>query len=182
MSTRSSVFGVAFFFISSVCAIAGSASSGGAQIAPNDNASVSTYKVTDTSVGASARDSAGAATSQASGTTSTNASSTGASSTDASSSNGVASSNGSAPSTFGVGPSGAKSANATAIEIAREKVIDTGDKAVETEKPGKAKPGDKTFAPGLLDKGSDISAVGAQKEHASTSKANESKSATSEDS
>src|SRR5437588_6843629 len=87
MSTRSLVFGIAFFFISSVCAIAGSAAGGGAQLAPTDNAAVSTYKVTDVSVGASARDSAGAATSQPGGS-----SSTGASSTDTSSSNGAASS------------------------------------------------------------------------------------------
>src|SRR5437588_12996485 len=112
MSTRSSVFGVAFFFISSVCAIAGSASSGGAQIAPNDNASVSTYKVTDTSVGASARDSAGASTSQLNGSSSTNASSTDTSSSNgAASSSGTAPSNGSASSNFGVGPSGAKNAH-----------------------------------------------------------------------
>jgi hypothetical protein len=100
---------------------------------------------------------------------------------DTSSSSGPASSNGSAPSTFGGGPSGAKSANETAIEMAREKVIDTGDKAIETDKPAKAEPRDKTFAPGLLDTVSDISAVGARKEHASGSKADESKSAASED-
>jgi hypothetical protein len=61
-------------------------------------------------------------------------------------------------------------------------VIDTGDKTVETEKPAKSEPSDKTFAPGLLDKVNDISAVGGQKEHASASKADESKSATSENS
>jgi hypothetical protein len=65
--------------------------------------------------------------------------------------------------------------------MAREKVIDTGDKAIETEKSAKAESRDKTFAPGLLDKVSDISAVGAQKESGSVSKANESKSAASED-
>ena len=64
----------------------------------------------------------------------------------------------------------------------REKVIDTGDKVVETDKPAKVESSDKTFAAGLLDKVNDISVVGAQKEHASTSKANESKSTTSEDS
>ena len=177
MSLRSFAICTAPLFVSSVCAIAGSAG-GGAQIAPNDNSSVSTYKVTDTSVGASARDAAGAATSQSGGSSSTNASS----SNGAASSSGTASSNGGTSSNFGVGPSGAKSANATAtaIEIAREKVIDTGDKAVETEKPAKAGPSDKTFAPGLLDKVNDISAVGAQKEHSSASKANESKSAASE--
>jgi hypothetical protein len=104
-----------------------------------------------------------------------------ASSSGAASSNGTASSNGSAPSTFGFGPSGAKSANQTAIEMAREKVIDTGDKAVETSKSAKAETSDKTFAPGLLDKVSDISAVGAQKEHGSGSKTDQSKSAGSED-
>jgi hypothetical protein len=65
--------------------------------------------------------------------------------------------------------------------MAREKVIDTGNKAIETEKSAKAESRDKTFAPGLLDKVSDISTVGAQKEHASGAKADESKSATSED-
>jgi hypothetical protein len=166
--------------LSSVCAVAGSSAGSGAQLGPTDNASVSTYKVTDTSVGASARDSAGASASQAGGPS-------GASSTDASSSNGAAasngsaSSNGSAPSTFGGGPSGAKSANETAIEMAHEKVIDTGDKAIETDKPAKAEPRDKTFAPGLLDKVSDISAVGAQKEQGSRSKTDQSKSAGSED-
>jgi hypothetical protein len=165
--------------LSSVCAVAGSAAGSSAQIGPTDNnTSVSTYKVTETGVGANARDSAGASASQAGGPSGT--SSTGASSTDASSSNGAASSNGSAPSTFGGGPSGAKSANETAIEMAREKVIDTGDKAVETDKAAKAEPRDKTFAPGLLDKVSDISAVGAQKEHATDSKTGESKSAASE--
>jgi hypothetical protein len=59
-------------------------------------------------------------------------------------------------------------------------VIDTGDKAVEKDKSAKAESNDKTFAPGLLDKVSDISAVGAQKEHASGSNTNESKSASSE--
>jgi hypothetical protein len=178
MSTRSSVFGVAFFFVSGVCAVAGSASSGGPQIAPTDNTAVSTYKATDTSVGASARDSAGASTSQASGPSS--ATSTNASSTDASSSNGSGSSNGSAPSAYGISPRATKDSNDVATQIAREKVIDTGDKAVETDKSAKAEPSDKTFAPHLLDAVSDISAVGAQKEHASGSKANESKSAASE--
>src|SRR4029077_14061048 len=124
-------------------------------------------------------DSAGASASQAGGPSGT--SSTGASSTDASSSNGPASSNGSAPSNFGGGPSGAKSANETAIEMAHEKVIDTGDKVVETDKAVKAEPRDKTFAPGLLDKVSDISAVDAQKEQGSRSKTDQSKSAASED-
>jgi hypothetical protein len=179
MSTRSSVFGIAFFFVSGACAIAGSASSGGPQIAPTDNAAVSTYKATDTSVGASARDSAGASTAQAGGPSSTNASAT--SSTDASSSNGSGSSNGSAPSAYGISPRATKDSNDVATQIAREKVIDTGDKAVETEKSAKAESRDKTFAPGLLDTVSDISAVGAQREHASGSKADESKSAALED-
>ena len=185
MRLQSFICCAACLALSSVCAVAGSAAGSSAQIAPTDNTSVSTYKVTDTSVGASARDSAGASASQAGGPSGT--SSTGASSTDASSSNGAAasngaaSSNGSAPSTFGVGPSGAKSANETAIEMAHEKVIDTGDKAIETDKPAKAEPRDKTFAPGLLDKVSDISAVGAQKEQGSRSKTDQSKSAGSED-
>jgi hypothetical protein len=59
-------------------------------------------------------------------------------------------------------------------------VIDTGDKAVETEKSAEVESSDKTFAPHLLDTVSDISAVGAQKEHASGSKADENKSAASE--
>lgn len=182
MSTRSSVFGIAFFFVSSVCAIAGSAAGGGAQIAPTDNASVSTYKVPDTSVGASAQSSAGASAAQAGGASSTSGSSMDtASSSGAASSNGTASTNGSAPSTFGVGPSGAKSANQIAIEMAREKVIDTGDKAVETGKPAKAESSDKTFAPRLLETVSDISAVGGQKEYGSGSKTGESKSAASEE-
>jgi hypothetical protein len=178
MSTRSSVFGVAFFFVSSVYAIAGSAAGGGAQIAPMDNASVSTYKVPDTSVGASAQSSAGASTSQAgapSSATSSNASSTGASS-----SNGSASSNESAPSGYGISPRAANDSNNISKEIAREKVIDTGDRAIDTDKSAKVESRDKTFAPGLLDKVSDISAVGAQKEHASGSKAGEGKSASSE--
>lgn len=180
MSIRSSVLGVAFFFVSSVCAVAGSAASGGPQIAPNDNtsASTSTYKVTDTSIGASARDSAGASASQASGPSSTNASST---ATDASSSNGTASSNGSAPSAFGTAPRATNDSNNIATQIAREKVIDTGDKAVEKEKPAKVESSDKTFAPSLLDTVSDISAVGAQKERASGSKADENKSAAAQD-
>jgi len=181
MSTRSSVFGVAFFFVSSVFATAGSSGGGGAQVAPNDNGSVSAYKVTDTSVGASARDSAGASGLSSSGSSSSSASSTGASSTDASSSNGAASSNGGAPSVFGTTPRGTRDANDSATAIAREKVIDTGDKAVETEKMAKAKSSDKTFAPGLLDKVSDISAVSGQKEAGSGSKTNESKSAESQD-
>ena len=181
MRIRSSFFGIAFFFVSIVCAIAGSASGGGAQVGPTDNASVSTYKVTDTSVGASARDSAGASASQVSGGSSTNSSSTDAGSTNgAASSSGTASSNVNAPSA-GVGPSGARSANATAIEMAREKIIDTGDKAVETKKSARTESRDKTFAPGLLDKVNDISAVGAQKEGASASKSDESKAAASKD-
>src|SRR5438270_7996418 len=148
MSLRSFAICTASLFVSSVCAIAGSAG-GGAQIAPNDNASVSTYKVTDTSVGASARDSAGASTSQLNGSSSTNASSTDTSSSNgAASSSGTASSNGSASSNFGVGPSGAKNAHETATEIAREKVIDTGDKGVETEKLAKAGRRDTTCARG----------------------------------
>ncbi|HWY50836.1 MAG TPA: hypothetical protein VNW72_05075 [Chthoniobacterales bacterium] len=188
MSTRSLVFGVAFLFVSSLCAIAGSAAGGGAALGPTDNSSVSTYKVTNTGVGASAQSSAGGSASQGSSSSSTSGSSTdtssssgAASSSGVASSNGTASTNSSAPSTFGVGPSGAKSANQTAIELARERVIDTGDKAVETEKPAKTEPRDKTFAPGLLDKVSDISAVGAQKEHGSGSKTDESKSAASGD-
>jgi hypothetical protein len=177
MSTRSSVCGVAFFFVSSVGAIAGSAAGGGAQIAPNDNTPVSTYKATDTSVGASARDSAGASASQVSGSSSTNASSTDAASTNASSSNGAASSNGGAPSGYGISPRAANNSNNISKEIAREKVIDTGDKAIDTDKSAKVESRDKTFAPGLLDKVSDISAVSAQKEHASGSKAGEGKSA-----
>jgi hypothetical protein len=181
MRIKSFILCTACLALSSVCALAGSAATGGPQIAPTDNSAVSTYKVTDTSVGASARDSAGASASQASGpssTTSTNASST---ATDASSSNGTASSNGSAPSAYGISPHATKDSNDVATQIAREKVIDTGDKAVETEKSAKVESRDKTFAPGLLDKVSDISAVGAQKEHGSDSKAAESKSAASED-
>jgi hypothetical protein len=60
-------------------------------------------------------------------------------------------------------------------------VIDTGGKAIETDKSAKAESSDKTFAPGLLDKVSDISAVSAQKERASGSKSGESKSTASED-
>src|SRR2546423_15604834 len=86
MSPRSSIFGMGFFFVSSVCAVAGSAAGGGAQIAPTDNSSVSTYKVPDTSIGASARDSAGASGLPSSGSTSSTSSS-GSSSTDASSTN-----------------------------------------------------------------------------------------------
>ncbi len=174
MSTRSSVFGVAFFFVSSVCAVAGSAASGSAQVAPTDNTSVSTYKVTDTSVGASARDSAGASTSQAGGPS-------GTTNTDASASSGAASSNGSAPSTSGISPRVTEGSNNTSAEIRHEKVIDTGDKAIDTDKSAKVESSDKTFAPGALDKVSDISAVSAQKAQDSAFKANESKSAASED-
>jgi hypothetical protein len=158
-------------------AIAGGSSAGsGAQIAPTDNSSVSTYKVTDTSVGASARESAGASTSQPGSSTSESASSG-----NASSSNGSGSSAGPRDNTVSEGSS-ARSGNANEIskEIAREKVIDTGDKAVETEKPAKAEPRDKTFAPHLLDTVSDISAVGAQKEQGSRSKTDQSKSTGSE--
>jgi hypothetical protein len=174
---------IALLFGFALSAVAGSAASGGAQVAPTDNSSVSTYKVTDTSVGASARDSAGASSSQASGpasTNNTNASSTSASATNASSSNGAASSNGNGSSGYGISPRGTTDSNQVSTAIAREKVIDTGDKAVDTAKPAKAESSDKTFAPGLLDTVGDISVVGAQKEHASGSKADESKSAASE--
>jgi hypothetical protein len=162
--------------LSSVCAIAGSAAAGGAQVGPTDNATVSTYKATDTSVGASARDSAGASTSQTSGpsgTTNTNASS--------SSAGGAASPNGSAPSTSGISPRVTEGSNNISAEIRHEKVIDTGDKAIDTDKSAKVESSDKTFAPGALDKVSDISIVSAQKAQTSASKANESKSAASDD-
>src|SRR5437764_764771 len=111
MSLRSFAICTASLFVSSVCAVAGSAAGGGAQIAPTDNASVSTYKATDTSAGASARDSAGASSLSSGGSSSSSSSSgssAGASSTDASSSSGSTSSNGGAPSGFGIGPQGAK--------------------------------------------------------------------------
>lgn len=160
--------------LSTVCAVAGSAASGGAQVAPTDNTSVSTYKVTDTSVGASARDSAGASTSQAGGPS-------GTTNTDASGSGGAASSNGSAPSTSGISPRVTEGSNNISAEIRHEKVIDTGDKAIDTDKSAKVGSSDKTFAPGALDKVSDISVVSAQKAQDSASKANESKSAAAED-
>ena len=157
-------------------AMAGGSSAGGAQIAPTDNSSVSTYKVTDTSPGASARDSAGGSTSQPGSSTSDSASSG-----SASSSNGSGSSAGPRDNTVSEGSARSGNANDISTGIAHEKVIDTGDTAVETEKPAKAESSDKTFAPRLLDTVSDISAVGAQKEHASDSKADEKKSAASED-
>ena len=169
----------------------GSSAGGGAQIAPTDNTAVSTYKVTDISPGANVQvGAAGAPTSQPSGPGS---SGTGVAATDAASSNGGAgpfngagSSNGTSASSgvassgFGASPR-VTNDSSFAKQIAREKVIDTGDKAVETDKPAKVESSDKTFAPGLLDKVSDISAVGAQKEHGSSSKADDSKSAASED-
>ena len=110
-------------------------------------------------------------------------SSGGASSSDAggSSSTGTASSNGSGPSAYGISPGGTKDSNQVSTEIAREKVIDTGDKAVETEKTTKTESKDKTFTPRLLDTVSDISAVGAQEEHSSASKADKNKSAAAQD-
>lgn len=153
---------IALLFGFALSAVAGSAAGGGAQVAPADNSSVSTYKVTDTSVGASARDSAGASSSQASGPSSTSSKS--ASSTSGSSSNGAASSNGSGSSGYGISPRGTTDSNQVSTAIAREKVIDTGDKAVDTAKPAKAESSDKTFAPGLLDTVSDISKVSAQGE------------------
>src|SRR5438067_2334486 len=168
MSLRSFAICTASLFVSSVCAVAGSAAGGGAQIAPTDNASVSTYKATDTSAGASARDSAGASSLSSGGSSSSSSgSSAGASSTDASSSSGSTSSNGGAPSAFGSTPRATNDSAAVATEIKREKVIDTGDKAVETDKVAKPTSSDKTFAPGLLDTVSDISAVGAQKAQSS---------------
>lgn len=108
------------------------------------------------------------------------------STSDSASSSGGSSSNGSGSS---AGPasardnsasegSSARSRNATdvATEIKREKVIDTGDKALETDKVEKATSGDKTFAPGLLDTVSDISAVGAQKAQSSASTEGDSRS------
>jgi hypothetical protein len=132
--------------------------------------------VTDTSVGASARDSAGASTSQASGpsgTTNTNASS--------SSAGGSASSNGSGPSTSGISPRATEGSNNISAEIAHEKVIDTGEKAIDADKSAKVESSDKTFAPGVLDKVNDISAVSAQKAPNSSSKGNESKPSASQD-
>jgi hypothetical protein len=66
--------------------------------------------------------------------------------------------------------------NNIATEIAREKVIDTGDKVIETEKPAKAESSDKIFAPHLLDTVSDISAVSVQKETSSASNEGDSRS------
>ena len=160
----------ALLFGSVLGAVAGSAA-GGAQVAPNDNTSVSTYKVTDTSVGASARDSAGASSLPSSGSASTNASSTNSSSSD-----GAASSNRSVPSAFGTAPRATNDSTEVATEIKREKVIDTGDKAVETDKSAKAASSDKTFAPGVLATVSDISAVVAQKEQSSASNEGDSRS------
>lgn len=55
--------------------------------------------------------------------------------------------------------------------IARERVIDTGDKGVEIDKATKTtKPSDKTFTPGLLDTVSDISKVSAQKDQGAVAK------------
>jgi hypothetical protein len=184
MSTRSSVFAVAFFLICAIHAIAGSGSGGGTQVGPTDNASVSTYKATDTSVGASARDSAsastGASTSQSSAASGSSSSSS-SSSVDGSSSNGSGSSYRDASSAFGASPRGTNNATQIATELAREKVVDTGDKAVETAKAAKVESTDKTFAPGLLDKVSNISAVSAQKEGASAPKSDENKAAASKD-
>jgi hypothetical protein len=60
-------------------------------------------------------------------------------------------------------------------------VIDSGDKATETDKSAEVESSDKIFTPRLLDAVGDISAVSAQKEQNSASKANKSKSAASED-
>src|SRR6202011_1765515 len=124
---------IALFFGSVLGAVAGSSAGGGAQIAPTDNSSVSTYKVTDTSPGASARDSAGGSTSQAGSSTSDSAASSGASS-----SNGSGSSAGPRDNTVSEGSARSGNANDISTGIAHEKVIDTGDTAVETEKPAKA--------------------------------------------
>src|SRR5438132_5256319 len=147
MALRWAIVCLTLFFGSVLGTVAGPASAGvGTQIAPTDNTSVSAYKVTATSPGASARDSAGASTSQPSDSSSTNASST-----DGSSSSGAASSNASGSSAYDGSSRGSKNANNTSIEIAREKVIDTGDKPIEEEKTTKTESKDKTFKPGLLD-------------------------------
>jgi hypothetical protein len=78
-------------------------------------------------------------------------------------------------------PGAAKDSNNVAAEIRREKVIDTGDKSIDTDNSAKVESSDKTFAPGALDKVSDISAVSAQKAQNSASEANEGKSAAAED-
>src|SRR6267143_2099184 len=140
MRLQSFILCIACLTLSSVYAVAGPAASGGPQIAPNDSTSVSTYKVTDTSVGASARESAGTSSLPSSGSSSTNASSTNSSSSD-----GAASSNRSVPSAFGTAPRATNDSTEVATEIKREKVIDTGDKAVERDESAKAASSDKTF-------------------------------------
>ena len=164
------------FLASAIAVIAGGSSAGGgAQIAPADNASVSTYKSTTSSIpGGNVQDSAGGAGVQSAGSNS----SSGSSSTGTTSSGGAASSNGTSAGGFSNGNGSSSSRNGggfeapsrpapgasnIALEIKREKVIDTGDKSLEQATVGKAQSTDKTFAPSLLDTVSEISVVRSQK-------------------
>src|SRR6202022_2971253 len=108
--------------------------SGGAQLAPTDNASVSVVKApTDAGPGFNARDNASGSSTQPGSSTSDSAASSGASS-----SNGSGSSAGPRDNTVSEGSARSGNANDISTGIAHEKVIDTGDTAVETEKPAKA--------------------------------------------
>lgn len=156
----------------------GSSAGGSAQIAPTDNASVSTYKSTSSSVpGGNAYDSAGAAAStgssasNGSGGSSTSAGgfSSGSSGPGTSSSDGTASSNGDGTSssrndrTLGVPSGHVENTTNAARELSREKVIDTGDKHFETGKSSNSQPKDTTFSSGLLDSANDIGAIGKER-------------------
>ena len=159
MALRWAIVCLTLFFGSVLGTVAGPASAGvGTQIAPTDNTSVSAYKVTDTSPGASARDFAGASTAQPSGS----------SNADGSSSTGTTSSNGSRSSASqesgSLDGSSRGGGNANDIARAREKIIDTGDKPIEEGKTAKTESKGKTFKPGLLDAISDISNVSRQKD------------------
>lgn len=182
MTLRSiAVFGT-LLFGGLTCAMAGGGSvGGGAQIAPMDSGSVSTYKSTATAPGSNAWDSAGGSASQ-SGSSSTAGPSSFGGSAGTTNDTSAASSSASSSSTSNAfsGPTGAsdgqsrrsRDPNDASIEIATrdEKVIDTGDKAVAAGKTAKVESTDKVFSSHLLDSVGDIANLGAQKDQDANSK------------
>jgi len=150
----------------------GSSAGGGAQIAPMEGGSIGTYKTTTASIpGGNAQESAAASGGQAGGYSgSSSAGSAGG--TSSSNANSPFSGNGSTSSQGGFSGSSSNSGTSPG-EVSRgrtrEKVIDTGEKAVQENKAAKGQSTDKRFAPGLLDNVSDISALGAQKGQSSAS-------------
>ena len=182
MKVRAVGISLALVCGSAVYAVAGSAASG-AQIAPTDNAPVSTYKVTQTDPGGSVRDSAASGTTQAA--SSVNAQ--GASSSSFSSTGSSASTNGNSA-TSGSGSSNAPvngpwrsdlSTTSGKGKETREKIFDTGDKPVDQQKAAKVEAKDRTFAPVLLDSVSDPSHLRGQTENATSSGAKHSPSKSS---